>query len=342
MALLEFTDCGIYCRQADAYIDPWKAVDRALITHAHADHSRWGMKHYLAHPVSIPVMRLRLGEDISVQAIEYGAPVVINGVEFTYFPAGHIPGSAQIRCVYKGESWVVSGDYKLEADGISTPFEPVACQHFITESTFGLPVYTWQSQAEIFEEINGWWAQNAAEGRCSVIFGYSLGKAQRILKNIDLSIGPVYCHGAVQNTNEVLQPYLPFLSQMRRVEGAEKKAEYRQALIVAPPSAMGTPWMRKFAPFSTGVCSGWMTLRGAKRRRAADRGFVLSDHADWPGLNTAVLATGAEHVYATHGYSAAYARYISESFTGIEAAEVHTLFGVDDGAEEEAPGVGSE
>ena len=330
MPLLEFTDCGIYCRQADVYIDPWRPVPRALITHAHSDHARWGMGHYLAHPISIPVMRLRLGADISVQAIEYGQPITINGVEVSYHPAGHIPGSAQIRLAYKGEVWVVSGDYKLEDDGLSDVWEPVPCQHFITESTFGLPVYRWAPQAEVFADVNRWWAHNAAEGRASVLFAYALGKAQRILRNVDRSIGPIYCHGAVANTNEVLQPFFPWLAEAARVDGAQTKAEYRRALIIAPPSAQGTPWMRKFAPYGTGVCSGWMSLRGARRRRAADRGFVLSDHCDWPSLNEAIRLCGAEHVYVTHGYTAAYARYVNEHMPGVHAAEVHTLYGTDE------------
>jgi len=334
MALLEFTDVGIYCRQANVYIDPWRPVERALITHAHADHARAGSKWYLAQPISIPVMRLRLGAGIDVQPIEFGKSVTINGVEFTYFPAGHIPGSCQIRASYKGEVWVVSGDYKLEDDGISAAWEPVACQHFITESTFGLPIYRWQPQAEVFAEINQWWANNAAEGKASIIYAYSLGKAQRVLRHVDPSIGPVFCHGAVANTNDVLMPFMPWLSSVTRVEGSQTKAEYSQALIVAPPAAQDSAWLKKFGPQSSGVCSGWMRLRGARRRRSVDRGFILSDHCDWPSLNQAIALTGAENVYVTHGYTAAYSRYVNENISGVFAAEVHTLYGSDEEAAE--------
>ena len=335
LMLLEFSDIGIYCRRADVYIDPWKPVDRALITHAHSDHSRWGMKHYLAHTVSEPVMRLRLGQDISLQTVEYGEGVTINGVEFTWFPAGHVPGSAQIRARYKGETWVVSGDYKMEDDGLSTPWEPIACQHFITESTFGMPIYTWQDQTELFNDVNRWWLQNQAEGRVSVILGYSLGKAQRILHHLDKSLGPIYVHGAVYNTNQALAGFFPFLGAFPRVDPSISKSAYRNAIIVAPPSALHSSWLKKFAPYSTGVCSGWMALRGAKRRRAADRGFILSDHCDWKSLLTAVNATGAEHVYATHGYTATFARYVNEEVPGVQAQEVHTLYGGDEVMEEE-------
>lgn len=334
MPLLEFTDIGIYCRRADVYIDPWRPVERALITHAHSDHARWGMRHYLAHPTTIPVLKLRLGADISVQQVAYGETVTINGVKFTYFPAGHIPGSAQIRVEYKGEVWVNTGDYKLEDDGISTPWEPVACTHFITESTFGLPVYRWRPQAEIFADINRWWASNAAEGRATVVYAYSLGKAQRILNGIDRMQGPIYCHGAIANTNEVLRPFFPWLSEVERVGPGQTKADYARSLIIAPPSAEGTPWMRRFGPHATGICSGWMSLRGTRRRRAADRGFALSDHCDWPSLNEAIRLTGAEQVYVTHGYTAAYARYVNENLHGVQAAEVHTLFGSEEDEEE--------
>ena len=330
MALLEFTDIGIYCRAADVYIDPWRKVDRAIITHAHADHSRSGMGHYLAHPISEPVMRLRLGKDINVQTAEYGETTTINGVKFTFYPAGHIPGSAQVKAEGQNETWVVTGDYKLEDDGLSTAWEPVACSHFITESTFGLPIYKWQPQAEIFADINRWWASNAAEGICTVIFAYSLGKAQRVLAHLDRAIGPVLLHGAVYNTNQALAGHYPFLATFPKVEASTPKELYRTALIVAPPAAYGTPWLRKMAPLATGVCSGWMAVRGARRRRNADRGFVLSDHADWTSLNEAVRLTGAQHIYATHGYTASYARYLREAMPGIDAHEVHTLFGGDE------------
>lgn len=328
MALLTFTSHGIYCAQADAYVDPWRPVDRALITHAHADHSRWGMKHYLAHRDSVPIMRLRLGEDISVQAVEYGEVVNMNGVEISFHPAGHIIGSAQIRLSYQGETWVVSGDYKVRPDGISAPFEPVPCQHFITESTFGLPVYRWKPEEEIMGEINNWWAANAAEGKASVIGGYSLGKAQRILQQVNHEIGPVFTHGAVENTNEAFRAHgielKPSTLVRRQGEGKQDKKEYRNALIIAPPSALASAWVRNFQPFSLGIASGWMSLRGARRRRAADRGFILSDHADWDGLNWAIRETGAEHVYVTHGYTEIFSKWLREQ--GYDAHIVETRF----------------
>ncbi|NNE21284.1 MAG: DNA ligase-associated DEXH box helicase, partial [Rhizobiales bacterium] len=204
MQLLEFTERGIYCRQADVYIDPWKPVGRALITHGHADHARSGHDHYLSTNSAAPVIRYRLG-DIDLQTTGFGENCTINGVAFSFHPAGHIPGSAQIRVEYAGEIWVVSGDYKVQADNLSEPFEPVRCHAFISECTFGLPVFNWRPQTEVMDEINDWWRENAAQGRVSVLGAYSLGKAQRVMMGVDNSIAPIFTHGAVENTNVVLR-----------------------------------------------------------------------------------------------------------------------------------------
>lgn len=324
MNLLQFTDSGIYCAPGNFYIDPWKPVDKALITHAHSDHARFGNKHYLAHHDSVPILKYRLGESISVQGIHYGERISLNGVNVSFHPAGHIIGSAQIRVEYKGEVWVFSGDYKLQQDGLSVPFEPVKCHTFISESTFGLPVYKWKPQQEVMNEINEWWRKNSGKGQASVLLGYSLGKAQRILQNIDTSIGPVYAHGAVENINELLRMQGIKLNASTRVTAALPRSEFRNALIIAPPSALASPWLKRFDPYSIAIASGWMRLRGARRRRAADRGFVLSDHADWNELNLAIKETGAQRVFVTHGYTAAFARWLNEN--GIEAYEGRTQY----------------
>ncbi|MCE7063543.1 ligase-associated DNA damage response exonuclease [Dyadobacter sp. CY343] len=331
--LLQFTGKSIYCSVADVHIDPWIPVDRAIITHAHSDHARWGSRHYLSHKDSEPILRLRLGQDISLQTMEYGQKFMINGVKFSLHPAGHIIGSAQVRVEYQGEVWVASGDYKLENDNFSVPFEPVKCNVFITESTFGLPIYKWQPQHEVMTEIDNWWAQNRVDGKASVIMGYSLGKMQRILKNIQLQQEPIYAHGAIFTLNERLREAGFDLPKLTLVTKETDKKLFKGALVVAPPSVDSSTWIKKFAPYSLGYCSGWMALRGAKNRRAVDQGFVLSDHVDWPDLNTAVLETGAEKVYVTHGYTAIYSRWLNEN--GIWAAEVNTMYGNEDENEEE-------
>ena len=325
--LLEFTDRGIYCSKGNFYIDPWKPVDDAVITHAHSDHAYPGHRRYLAHHLSKQVLLYRLG-DINLQTIGYSETISKNGVQISLFPAGHVIGSAQVRVEYQGEVWVVSGDYKVEDDGVSTPFEPVKCHHFISECTFGMPVYQWKPQVQIFDEVNNWWRGNLENGLATVIVGYSLGKAQRILQNLDLFNGSVYTHGTIENTVQALRNNGVKLNPTIRITPETPRDEIRKGIVLAPPSAVGTPWMRKFGTYSFGYCSGWMAIRGAKRRRAADRGFVLSDHADWDGLVSAIDATGCEKVYLTHGYTATFARYLSE--IGFNAHEVHTLYGIEE------------
>lgn len=323
MALLQFTDNGIYCPQADVYLDPWKPVNKALITHGHSDHARWGHQHYLCTETAKPVIQYRLNP-AHVQTVKFGEEVLIHGVTFSFHPAGHIIGSAQIRVEYKGEVAVFTGDYKLAADGISETFEPVKCHTFITESTFGLPVYRWKQQNEVFDEINQWWRKNQAEGKTSVIAAYSLGKAQRLLHNIDSSIGKIFTHGAVENVNHVIRNQGIVLPPTQVITKDTAKKEWEGALIVCPPSAVGSSWMRKFNPYSLAVASGWMALRGTRRRKGADRGFALSDHADWQELNTAVKETGAEKVFVTHGYTELFSRWLCEQ--GLDAHEVKTQY----------------
>lgn len=322
--MISFTDKGIYCEQGDFYIDPWKPVQRALITHAHSDHARPGNQYYLAHHLSIPVLKLRLGADINVQGCEYGETMTINGVAITFFPAGHIIGSAQVRLSYKGETWVISGDYKTTDDGVSTPYEPVRCHHFVTESTFGLPIYNFAPAEKIYAAINHWWAGNTTAGLNTVLLGYALGKSQAILNALDTSIGNIYLHGAVANVNDALR-IAGYNFPGTRITTETDRKQITPSLIVAPPSALGTPWLKKLAPYKVAMCSGWMALRGARRRYATDRGFALSDHCDWNQLNDAIIATGAEHIYVTHGYETPFVRWIKEQH-GLQAYEVKTLF----------------
>lgn len=321
--LLTFRPEGIYCAEGDFFIDPWKPVDRALITHGHADHARWGMARYLCTDVAAPVMRHRLGE-ITLDTVRYGEVRRIGGVEVSFHPAGHVPGSAQIRVACRGEVWVVSGDYKVEADGLSDPFEPVACQHFITESTFGLPVFRWQPQADVAAEVNAWWASCAAAGKIAMLGAYSLGKAQRLMTMLD-GPGPILTHGAVEGTNEVMRAQGIALPDTIRVTPETKGKDHPGALVIAPPSALNATWARRFGTRETGFASGWMAVRGIRRRRSGDRGFVISDHADWPGLLSAIRDTGAENIYVTHGYTDIFTRYLNDA--GWTARVVETEYG---------------
>ena len=324
MALITFTDQGLYCEVGQFDIDPWRPVDHAVITHAHSDHARWGSGHYLCHHDTLPILRLRLGT-IQAQSVAWGEPVYKNGVKISLHPAGHIIGSSQIRVEYKGEVYVVSGDYKTEPDGISGSFEPVRCHTFLTESTFALPIYQWEPQETMFSKIGQWITKNQQEGKTSVLIAYSLGKAQRILQAITPVTQNIFVHGAIWNTHKTLQDHGILLPDVQRVTPDIPKEKFRSSVVIAPPGATESSWMKRFQPYATAVCSGWMQVRGNFRRNNTDAGFALSDHADWKGLLSAIEATGATKVFVTHGFQSVLSRYLNEK--GIEAAEVKTAYG---------------
>ncbi len=328
--LLEFTEKGIYCSEAKVYLDPWKPVEKAIITHGHADHSRWGHKKYITHHTNVPIIKHRLG-DINVSGVKWNETFTINNVKFSLHPAGHIIGSSQVRVEHKGEVWVFTGDYKTEDDGISTPYEVVKCDTFITECTFGLPAFKWTPQQEVMDSINNWWLENQAEGKTSILFGYSLGKAQRLLKYLNPEIGKIYTHGAIEKMTEVLRPIVYFPETTLITRETQKK-ELLGNIVLAPPSTHGSTWIRKMVPYVTGSASGWMTFRGARRRRAIDKGFVLSDHCDWTGLLDSIKATGAEKIICTHGYTDIFSRYLREQ--GYDARTEETQYGEDETASE--------
>ncbi len=317
---------GLYCPAGDFYIDPWRAVDRAVITHAHADHARTGHGHYLAAAPAEGVLRARLGP-ITLQTLAYGERIVHHGVTVSLHPAGHVLGSAQVRLAHGGQVWVASGDYKVAADTTCAPFEPVRCDVFITESTFGLPIYRWRSDAEVFADINAWWQANVAAGRASVLLCYSFGKAQRILSGIDASIAPIVVHGAVAPLNQAYRAAGVALPATLTVSEVADKSDFKRALVLCPPGAAAGPWIKRFGDHSNAFASGWMQLRGARRRGGYDRGFVLSDHADWPGLLHAIGATGAQRIIVTHGNVPVMVRYLAGQ--GLQAEAFQTEYGDD-------------
>ncbi len=332
--LLTITDKGIYCAEANVYIDPWKPVDKALITHAHSDHARWGHKQYISQHSSVPIIRHRL-KGANVRGVKFGEKININGVQFSFHPAGHIIGSAQIRVEHKGRVEVASGDYKLEADGISEEIEIVKCHHFITESTFGLPIFRWRPQSEVFSDINEWWKKNKEEGKISFITAYALGKAQRLIQNVDSKIGTIYTHGSIEIVNNLFRDQGINIPTTRHLTSEISQKQLIGNLVIAPSSALGSSWGKKIKPASIAITSGWMTMRGNRRRRGADRGFILSDHADWDGLNKVIDATGASEVTVTHGYTEAFARHLSER--GFKAYTATTEYTGEQLIENETP-----
>lgn len=331
---------GLYCPAGDFHIDPWRPVERAVITHAHADHARGGHGAYLAAQPGAQVLRARLG-DIPLQTLSYGQALSLRGVRVSLHPAGHVLGSAQVRVEHRGQVWVASGDYFVSGAGDANPtceaFEPVRCHVFITESTFGLPIYRWRPQRQVMAEVNQWWRGNAEAGRPSLLLAYSFGKAQRLLAGLDPAIGPIAVHGAVEAINAAYRVSGVPLPATVPLESLDKAALAR-ALVIAPPGVSGSAWMRRLGDARDAFASGWMQLRGTRRRHGVDRGFVLSDHADWPGLQAAIAATGAQRIVVTHGQEAVMVRWLQQQ--GLEAGSFRTAYGAEGGEEAaQAPAV---
>jgi len=313
--ILKMTKAGLYCPAGDFCIDPWHGVPEAVITHGHGDHARWGSGKYVCQEDSVPILQYRLGEGIAVEGIPYRSPFKKGSAWVSFHPAGHILGSAQVRIEVDGQVAVVSGDYKLSPDSSCPPFEAVECDLFVTESTFGLPIYKWEKGATTFEKIVHWWEQNRQNHHPSLLFCYSLGKAQRILASLPRwTDQKIYIHGSIAPINRCYEERGVLLAPTEVVTQADPKHNYSQDLILAPTSAFRSGWMRRFKNLKTAFASGWMSIRGNKRRQGFDKGFILSDHADWEELLLAIHATGAKEVWVTHGQTEPLSRYLREVF----------------------------
>jgi len=323
--LIQLRPEGLYCPAGDFHIDPWRPVPRAVITHGHGDHARPGMGAYHTTRTGLPILEWRLGEQIYV-AHEYGAPFRMGDATVSLHPAGHVLGSAQVRVEVDGEVWVASGDYKRQHDPTCDPFEVVRCDTFITEATFGLPIYRWPDTPAVARDIVAWRDHCAERGEAAILYCYALGKAQRVLAELAAHTDkPVLLHGAVATGVEVYRRAGIAMVETIPVVETDRSADYAGQLVLAPPSAAGSPWIRRFRRAQQGFASGWMRLRGNRRRRNYDRGFVVSDHADWPDLMRTVRETGASRVIATHGNTDAIIRALCED--GISAEAFRTDFG---------------
>jgi putative mRNA 3-end processing factor len=336
MSLLRVTDRGLYCEAGDFHIDPWASVDRAVVTHAHGDHVAWGCGAYLTSEPGVGILRRRLDPGARIRGVAYAVPLTINGVRVSLHPAGHILGSSQVRVEHAGEVWVVSGDYKTDPDPTCTPFDVVPCHTFVTECTFGLPIYRWRESADVFADVHSWWRANQAAGKASLLFGYALGKAQRLIAGLDPGVGPILTHGSVEQMNAAYRSEGVPLPPTTHVAVSDRSS-WSRAMIVAPPSVDGSTWARRFGAQSTAFASGWMAIRGTRRRRAVDRGFAISDHVDWPSLLAAIDATGAERVWATHGYTGVLVRWLREH--GRDAQALETRY---EGERDDAPDAADE
>lgn len=326
--LLQTTPEGLWCEAGGFHVDPWKPVETAVVTHAHADHATPGCGRYLASEHTLEVMRVRFDRTLSGEVIDWGDARELGTCRVSLHPAGHVLGSSQIRIEHRDEVWCVTGDYKREPDPSCEPFEQVECSTLLTESTFGLPVYRWEDSRRVFDEMNEWWRSNARRGRTTVFLAYAFGKAQRILSGLDPTIGPIGIHGALAGPTEVYRSAGIRIPEVLKADRTTAGELAGGGVIVCPPSATGTPWMRRFKGpdgMRLGYVSGWMQVRGRRRWQSVDRGFVLSDHADWPGLLETIRSSGARRIGVTHGSTAVLARYLRE-IEGLEAFEVPTRF----------------
>jgi putative mRNA 3-end processing factor len=329
MMLVE-TSAGLYCPPGQFHIDPWQPVDRAVITHAHGDHARPGSAAYLCAGPSEPLLQRRFGPDARIESVAYGHALTLGGVRVSFHPAGHVLGSAQLRVEGDAGVWVVSGDYKRAADPTCAPFEPVRCDTFITESTFGLPIYRWDPAGTVIDDIVAWWSANRDASLTSVLFCYTIGKAQRVLAELTrVTDRSAYVHGMMLGMIEAYRQagiaMLPVAPVIERARGSRSSAaSFAGELVLAPLSARGTPWMRRLGEVSDAFASGLMRVRGVRRQRSFDRGFVLSDHADWPALLQTIADAGAPRVLATHGHAEPLARYLSEH--GLESGVIRTAW----------------
>lgn len=322
---------GLYCPAGDFHIDPWRPVARAVLTHGHADHARPGSAAYLVAAPGAALIRARLGAEAPVEAIAYGQTRRLGAATVSLHPAGHILGSAQVRIAVGDAVWVVTGDYKRDPDPTCAPFEVVPCDTLITEATFALPVYRWPPAEAVAREVLDWWDACVRARVPAVLYCYALGKAQRLLAELArLCERPVHLHGALVGLTALYRDAGVAMLPTQPVSDSARGRDFAGELILAPPSAAASPWMRRFAQAATGFASGWMRVRGHRRRRGHDRGFVLSDHADWPALVATVRDSGARRVLATHGNTEAFVRWLGEQ--GYAAARLGTDYHGEDGA----------
>jgi putative mRNA 3-end processing factor len=293
---------GLYCKQGDFFIDPVRPVQRAVITHGHSDHARRGHGAVLATQETLDIMALRYGDDFAgaTQAVRYGETIALGDVAVTLHPAGHVLGSAQIAIRCKDLCIVASGDYKDAGDPTCAPFEVVACDVFITEATFGLPVFRHGDAAAEVRKLLA--SINLFPERAHLVGAYSLGKAQRVMALIRQAgyDAPIYLHGAMEKITHYYQSRGVALGELRSVRGV-KKADLAGTITLAPPGATSDIWTRRFPDPVTAFASGWMRVRARARQGGVELPLVISDHADWDGLTATIVATGASEIWVTHG-----------------------------------------
>tara|TARA_Y100000768_G_scaffold388859_1_gene387991 strand:- start:4717 stop:5721 length:1005 start_codon:yes stop_codon:yes gene_type:complete len=320
------TKKGLYCPQGDFYLDPVSRskVETALISHGHADHLRAGHKHYICTEKSLPILNKRIDspnkQPHNIKTFGYGEVFHLGEVKISFHPAGHILGSAQIRMEYNDEVWVYTGDFKRGADPTCEPFEVIPCDVLISEATFSLPVFRWPDFESEVESIYHWWQENKKENKPSVLGAYSLGKAQRIMKALrQFTQEEILVHGAV---DEICQAYKKVGVDVGPYQRITKETkDFAGQLIISPPSAIRSSWSKKFKNKTTAFASGWMRVRGNRRRRGVERGFIISDHADWDSLVRTFRETGAKKIFLFHENTQAMQKHLTEQGFNISSTK---------------------
>ena len=323
--LISWTDSGLHCSAGGFHIDPHRPVKLALVTHAHSDHARRGSEKYITPASGVGLLRVRLGKSIRVQGVNYGEKFRLGDVWVSFHPAGHILGSSQIRVEHDGDIWVATGDYKRDPDPSCEPFESVQCDTLITEATFGTPKYCWDKRVDHGQQMAEWWYANAQTGLNSIIYGYSLGKTQRILTLLrGYAKKPILIHKSMLELTECYRDHgismadYRLLPDLTQAPGLFQDPPLEGELILAPPS-----WLRdnpqvveRLGQYRTAFASGWMMGQSAGRH-GTDHGFLLSDHADWNDLNRTIQESGASRVFVQHRSNGALVRHLRR--LGLEA-----------------------
>ena len=301
---------GTFCQTGNFWIDPAKPVKRALITHAHFDHISFGCEEYICSPETVSLLKERIGNNIKVKSYGYDEIFKINGIKISFHPSGHILGSSQIKLEGGNEKWLITGDFKRQRDDTCLNYQEVKTDFLICESTFALPIFNWASTNKIVDEIVDW--VNESPNLTSILFCYSLGKAQRILNELkNKKIKKIYAHRSIKKINDIYIKQGIKLEDIAKIDKEIATKDYKGSLLLMPPSQNKANLLNRFGDYQTAFASGWMIIRALKNRSGYDKGFAISDHADWNGLIKTIKSSKAEKVFLDHGNGESLAKYLS-------------------------------
>ena len=309
--LIKYTSSGLYCELADLWIDPNKPVKRAIITHAHMDHFTFGCEEYISTYETAIILKERIGKGINIKTYDFCEDFKINGINFSLHPSGHILGSSQIKLTLADEKWLITGDFKRQRDETCKEYEKVKTDFIISESTFGLPIFKWDEPQNTATDITKW--VNSSQEKTSILFCYSLGKAQRLLNEISKTNfkNKIYTHSTIHKMNNCYKKLGVEVIDTRKFDQKKNNEDLKGSLILLPPSLNKNSFIKNFKEIQTGFASGWMSIRARRKRSGYDKGFAISDHADWEAILNTIKESKAKNVFFHHGDSEALNRYLN-------------------------------